>query len=216
MIHARNSFQGAVMVIHEPTKGITGLHVSNSRPVTFGFAYCFNRWLIEVTICFVGCGKRNRINHKLQSHLRSDHWMSLYDYYRYFPDATKLCNKCKRELPITRFYIDQRKASGYRTQCIYCISPEGEKRECPLCHRVFQWSAIVNHLRKEHEILPIDAYRKYLKERHCPRCKTVKPLKDFYNKECWFFHALQDMLSIGTGNIQKTVEKCSTSVRNLS
>ena len=126
------------------------------------------------------CGESVQSNHKLQSHLRSAHWMSLYDYYRYFPDATKFCNKCKRELPITEFYIDRCKASGYRTLCIHCISPEGEKRECPLCHRVFQWSSLTNHLKEEHEILPIDAYRRYLKGRRCPRCKTVKPLKEFY------------------------------------
>jgi len=126
------------------------------------------------------CGESVQSNHKLRSHLRSDHWMSLYDYYRYFPEATKFCNKCKRELPITEFYIDRCKASGYRTQCIHCIHPEGEKRECPLCHRVFQWSSLANHLKEEHEILPIDAYRRYLKVRRCLRCKTVKPLKKFY------------------------------------
>ena len=161
------------------------------------------------------CGKEIESNHKLQSHLRSDHWMSLYDYYRYFPDATKLCNKCKRELPITRFYIDQRKASGYRTQCIYCISPEGEKRECPLCHRVFQWSSVVNHLKKEHEILPIDAYRKYLKERHCPRCKTVKPLKKFYKlKNASFFTYCRTCVSDRNRKYsrRKTVEKCSSNI----
>jgi len=126
------------------------------------------------------CGKDVQSNHELRSHLRSEHWMSLYDYYRYFPDATKFCNRCKRELPITEFNIDRHKTSGYRTQCIYCIHPEGEKRDCPLCHRVFSWSSLANHLKEEHEILPIDAYRRYLKGKRCPKCKTLKPLKDFY------------------------------------
>jgi hypothetical protein len=125
------------------------------------------------------CGKGVESNLDLQSHLQSDHLMSLSDYYRHFPDATKVCNKCKRELPITEFYIDRCKASGYRTQCIHCISPDGEKRECPLCHRLFKWSSVVNHLKNEHEILPIDAYRKYLEKRCCPRCKTIKSLKEF-------------------------------------
>jgi len=126
------------------------------------------------------CGESVQSNHKLLSHLRSDHWMSLYDYYRYFPDATKFCNRCKRELPITEFYIDRHKTSGYRTQCIHCIRPEGEKRECSLCHRMFQWSALVNHLREGHGISAIHAYRRYLKGKRCPKCKTLKPLKKFY------------------------------------
>jgi len=126
------------------------------------------------------CGKSVESNHKLRFHLRSDHWMSLFDYYRYFPDATKFCNKCGIELPITEFYIDRCKASGYRTQCIHCIRPEGKKRECPLCHRVFQWSSLANHLKEQHEILPVHVYRSYIKERRCTRCKTVKPLREFY------------------------------------
>jgi len=126
------------------------------------------------------CGKETESNHELQSHLRSEHWMGLYDYYRYFPDATKFCNKCKRELPITEFYIDRHKTSGYRTLCIHCIRPEGEKRECPLCRRMFQWSALVTHLGEEHGIPSIHAYRRYLKGKRCPKCKKIKPLKNFY------------------------------------
>ena len=142
------------------------------------------------------CGKEVESNLNLQSHLRSDHWMSLSDYYRYFPDATKVCNKCKKELPVTRFYFDRCKASGYRTQCIHCISPDGEKRECPLCHRLFKWSAVANHLQKEHQIRRIDIYRKHLKEKYCHRCKTVKPLRKFYKlKNGRFFPYCRECVS---------------------
>jgi hypothetical protein len=126
------------------------------------------------------CGRDIESNSELRVHLLTLHRISLIDYYRYYPNATKYCNKCKRELPITKFYVDRCKTSGYRTRCITCIRPKGEKHECPLCHRMLQFSGMIAHLKRDHGIRPIDAYRWYLKGRRCPKCKTVKPLKEFY------------------------------------
>ena len=125
------------------------------------------------------CLREIESNSELRSHLQSDHSVNLIEYYRYYPNATKYCNKCKRELPITQFYVDRCNASGYRTQCITCICPGGERRECPVCHRILQFSSMVTHLKRDHGVRPIDAYRRYLKGRYCPKCKTVRPLKEF-------------------------------------
>lgn len=99
------------------------------------------------------------------------------------PHTTKYCNKCKRELPITEFYVDRHKASGYRTQCIRCIHPGGYMSECPLCHRALHESAILRHLKEDHDIAPRRAYREVIKRKRCPKCQTPKPLKDFYRKK---------------------------------
>ena len=129
------------------------------------------------------CGKNVKSNNEIRLHLVLDHSVTLKDYYSCVPHATKYCNKCKRELPVTEFYIDRNKASGYRTQCIRCIHPEGYKSECPLCHRVLHESAIASHLKDDHGIALIRAYREFIKRKRCPKCQTINPLKDFYRKE---------------------------------
>ncbi len=129
------------------------------------------------------CGINVKSNSEIKLHLLRDHGVTLKEYYSCKPYATKYCNKCKRELPVTEFYIDRNKESGYRTQCIRCIHPEGHKSECPLCHRVLAESAIVNHLKQDHNIPRRRAYRKFVKGKRCPKCNTIKPLKDFYRRD---------------------------------
>ena len=134
------------------------------------------------------CGISVKSNNEIKLHLESDHGVTLNDYYRCNPHATKYCNKCKRELPVTEFYIDRHNTSGYRTRCIRCIHPEGYKSECPLCHRVLHESAIVRHLKEGHGIAPRRAHREFIKRKRCPKCKTIKPLRDFYRKRDGGYH----------------------------
>ena len=142
-----------------------------------------NPYLCEVDSMFCRvCGKNVKSNNEIRLHLVLDHSVTLKDYYSCVPHATKYCNKCKRELPVTEFYIDRHKTSGYRTQCIRCIHPGGHRSECPLCHRVLHESAIVRHLKEGHGIAPRRAYREFIKRKRCPKCQSTKPLKDFYRK----------------------------------
>ncbi|POP50995.1 hypothetical protein C0068_19370 [Zhongshania marina] len=39
-----------------------------------------------------------------------------------------------------------------------------------------EWSAIITHMRNEHEIAPQAGYDEYLKEKLCRKCNNVKPL----------------------------------------
>ena len=126
------------------------------------------------------CGKELVSNRDLRSHIQSDHQVTPADYFKSYPDATKYCNQCKRELPIREFYLDKHRPIGYRTRCIHCMRPGSKKDKCPLCHRVFQRSAVIKHLEGVHGILPIVSYHIYLKGKYCPRCKTVKPLEQFH------------------------------------
>jgi len=118
-------------------------------------------------------------NRELRTHLLSDHSMTPPEYFEKHPNANKFCSKCKKEIPIAEFFMDKDNTFGYRTQCISCMRPSGKKRTCPLCNRVLQWSAIITHLKNDHGISPIDGYRIHLKEKYCPKCKTVKPLDEF-------------------------------------
>ncbi len=126
------------------------------------------------------CGRHLESNGDLDRHLISDHSVTLQDYYGSHPEATRRCSKCHRELTITRFYVDRSTRSGYRTQCIDCLRPGAETRECPVCHRMFQPSGMVTHLKRAHGIRPSVAYREYLGGKRCPRCEAVKPLREFY------------------------------------
>jgi len=128
------------------------------------------------------CGINIPSNRELRLHLLIDHKVTLTDYYSYNPKATRYCSKCKRELPTSEFYVDRHNISGYRTQCIRCIHPKGNKSECPLCHRLFQESGAARHLKRDHGISLLCAYSRYLKGKRCPRCKTFKPLRAFYLK----------------------------------
>ena len=126
------------------------------------------------------CGKELVSNHRFQSHILSDHQVAPADYFKSYPDATKYCSQCRRELLIGEFYLDRNGLIGYRSQCIDCMRPGMRKDKCPLCHRVFRQSAIVKHLADVHGILPIVSYQIFLKGKYCPRCKAVKPLDEFY------------------------------------
>jgi hypothetical protein len=135
--------------------------------------------MVTIVFCRM-CGKRLESNKDLEPHLLWGHSVTLADYYGSHPEATKHCNKCNRELPIREFYVDRSKKSGYRTQCVNCIRPGGERRECPLCQRIFHPSGLVTHLKRVHGIKPSVAYRRYLGGKRCPRCKTMKPIREFY------------------------------------
>ena len=126
------------------------------------------------------CGKDIQSNKELKDHLLSNHEIDVADYYKLCPTAKKFCSRCKRELPLTEFYIDRSNRNGYRSRCIRCMRPEGEKSECPVCHRIFQRSAVVKHLREDHAISQIRAYRWYVKDKLCIMCNTIKPLREFY------------------------------------
>jgi hypothetical protein len=126
------------------------------------------------------CRKELVSNRHFRYHILSDHQVSPADYFKRHPDATKYCSQCKKELPIGEFYLDNNRPIGYRTQCIHCMRPGSTKDKCPLCHRVFQRSGVIGHLQKTHGILPIVSYQIYLKGKYCARCKTVKPLDQFY------------------------------------
>ena len=84
--------------------------------------------------------------------------MTPISYFEKYPNAKKFCSKCKRALPITNFLSDKSNNYGYRTQCIECMKPKGANRACPICNRIFKWSAIVNHMKVKHGIRPVDAY----------------------------------------------------------
>ena len=126
------------------------------------------------------CGKELVSNRHLRSHILSDHCVTPTDYFKSHPDATKYCNQCKKELSIAEFYLDKNRPIGYRPRCIHCMHPGSRKHKCPLCHRVFQQSAVIKHLEHVHGILPVVSYRVYLKGKYCPRCRAVKPLGEFY------------------------------------
>jgi len=131
---------------------------------------------MQCEICHRAIGS----NRELRNHLKYDHGMTPQIYYEKYPDATKLCSTCKKELPITNFFSDKSNNFGFRTQCVNCMHTEGRKRECPICHRLFQWSAVITHLKDVHNIPPIDGFEKYLREKYCPKCDEVKPLEEFY------------------------------------
>ena len=139
------------------------------------------------------CGKDIESNKELKHHLLSNHEMDLADYFRFCPSATKYCSRCKKELPLTEFYIDRRNRYGYRTRCVRCMRPEGEKSECPLCHRIFQRSAVVKHLKEHHGVSHLRVYPRYVKDKLCTRCNTVKPLGHFYRLRngCYFSYCKQ-------------------------
>ena len=82
------------------------------------------------------CGKDVESNHKLRSHLRSDHWMSLYDYYRYFPDATKFCNKCKRELRLRDSISTNARRLGteHNVLTVFLLTGKNENVRCAIEH----------------------------------------------------------------------------------
>ena len=126
------------------------------------------------------CRKELVDNRDLRSHILFDHQLTPPDYFEKFPAATKLCSQCKRELPIGEFYLDRNSLFGYRTRCIHCMHPGSKKEKCPLCQRVFSQSAMVEHLKDIHGILPIVSYQTYLNGKYCPKCKTVKPVEQFY------------------------------------
>jgi hypothetical protein len=129
-------------------------------------------------ICKI-CGKELVSNYHFLSHILSDHQLAPADYFRSYPDATRYCSQCKKELPICEFYKDSNRLIGYRSQCISCMRPGRRTDKCPLCHRVFQRSAIVKHLAHVHGILPIVSYELFLKGKYCPRCEALKPLDEF-------------------------------------
>jgi hypothetical protein len=126
------------------------------------------------------CGKELVSNHHFLFHILSDHQVAPADYFKSYPDATKYCSQCRMELPIGEFYLDRNRLIGYRNRCVHCMRLGKRKDKCPLCHRVFQQSAIVKHLSDFHGILPIVSYQIFLKGKYCPRCNAVKPLDKFY------------------------------------
>lgn len=130
-------------------------------------------------LCMI-CGSELVSNRHLRNHVLMDHHLTWADYFKSHPDATKYCSLCKRALPIGEFYLDSNRPNGYRTRCIHCIHPDSRKEKCPLCHRVFQQSWVIHHLEETHGILPVVSYQIYLKEKYCIRCKTVRPLEQFY------------------------------------
>lgn len=127
------------------------------------------------------CGKALRTNRDLLGHLRTSHDIGPISYFEQYPAAEKFCSKCKLSLPVTNFLSDKSNNYGYRTQCIGCMKPGGANRECPICNRVFKWSAVINHMKIEHGIPPVDGFNKHLKEKYCPNCKKVKDLNNFAN-----------------------------------
>lgn len=118
-------------------------------------------------------------NRSLAEHLTRDHRLSASEYFAQHPTANKFCSKCRQPLPITDFFVDQTNNYGYRAQCVNCMRPQAGKRRCPLCNRLFSWSAIVTHLKTDHAIPPVVAYHEYLKEKQCSKCNQVKSLDDF-------------------------------------
>ena len=125
------------------------------------------------------CGETLASNRDLLGHLRVKHAIDPIAYYEANPTAEKFCSKCKKSLPITNFLSDKSNNYGYRTQCITCMKPDGANRMCPVCSRVFKWSAVINHMKVDHGIPPKEGFNKYLKEKYCPKCKQVKKLDHF-------------------------------------
>ena len=136
-------------------------------------------WTDPTVLCKI-CAKAFTSNRDFRSHIVSDHQMTMADYFKGYPDATRYCSQCKKELPIAEFLLNRNKSIGYRTQCIHCMRPGGNKSRCPLCTRLFQQSAMIRHLGDAHGILPIISYHVYLREKYCRRCEALKPLDQFY------------------------------------
>ena len=118
-------------------------------------------------------------NRDLLYHLKFVHDTNPVSYFEKYLTAEKFCSKCKLSLPITNFLSDKSNNYGYRTQCINCMKPGGANRGCPICNRVFKWSAVINHMKLEHGIPPVDGFNIYLKEKYCPKCKKIKGLDHF-------------------------------------
>ena len=118
-------------------------------------------------------------NRKLKDHLESVHGITPPEYFEKHQDAEKICSKCDKTLLITNFLSDKSNTYGYRSQCIHCMRPDSSKKSCPICNRIFQWSAVVTHLKQDHGFSPEEAYEKILKEKMCPKCNTVKSLASF-------------------------------------
>lgn len=125
------------------------------------------------------CGNILKSNRDLLGHLKTAHATDPISYFAKHPTAEKFCSKCKLSLPITNFLSDKSNNYGYRTQCIECMKPGRANRKCPICNRVFKWSAVINHMKLEHGIPPIDGFNLHLKEKYCPNCKKVKDLNCF-------------------------------------
>jgi 5-methylcytosine-specific restriction endonuclease McrA len=125
------------------------------------------------------CKVKIKSNQNLNRHLLLEHHISAKDYFVKYPNAYKYCSKCKDVKQVTNFLSDKSNNYGFRSQCIECMRPDGAKRECPVCNRTFQWSAVISHLLSEHNISTENGYEKYLKEKYCPKCNTVKPLESF-------------------------------------
>lgn len=118
-------------------------------------------------------------NNLLVFHLKSSHKKSPIEYFSQFKEAYKFCSKCDKALPITNFFCDTSNNFGYRTQCIECMRPKGNRIPCPICNRIFQWTSVITHMKNEHNIAPLDSFNNYLKSKLCSKCKAVKPLSDF-------------------------------------
>jgi hypothetical protein len=43
-----------------------------------------------------------------------------------------------------------------------------------------QWSSIIDHMKKEHNISARIAFSEHLQEKLCSKCKQIKPLTEFY------------------------------------
>jgi len=118
-------------------------------------------------------------NTDLKTHLLVKHGITPPEYFDRHPGASKICSKCNKERPITEFFKDQGNTYGYRAQCVHCMRADGSKKSCPICGRTMQWAGIVPHMKKDHNIAPVEAYNVYLKEKYCPHCKKYKPLTEF-------------------------------------
>jgi 5-methylcytosine-specific restriction endonuclease McrA len=59
------------------------------------------------------------------------------------------------------------------------MKPSGENKECPICSRVFKWSAVINHMKAEHGISPEEGFTNHLREKYCPHCEKVRDLASF-------------------------------------
>ncbi len=129
------------------------------------------------------CHKLLDSNESLRSHLIREHCLTPVEYYETHPNGTKFCSKCRKERPITEFFKDKSNNFGYRAQCVYCMRGIEGHKECPICNRIFQWAGIVAHLKRDHYISPVEAYKVHLKEKYCPHCKQTKPLAKFSELE---------------------------------
>jgi hypothetical protein len=118
-------------------------------------------------------------NRELLKHLKSEHDMTAPVYFKENSNAVKFCSKCREAKEISNFLVDKGNNYGHRAQCIECMKPGGNNRPCPICNRVMRWSAIITHMRDEHEIPPESGYFDYLKEKLCPKCNMVKSLNSY-------------------------------------